>query len=420
MGFSFSSTSGNSGTTNVTVSATSRSDSEDLVQNYILSNSSGNSLNMVVVQKGEQPVGKYITFKPSTFSFPSSGGSDSLQISSNDDWSVNFGSWITPNQLSGNGNTIIGISVGNNTGNTRNGVISGVCLSDSAKTAAASVSQSGSYVEPYLSVSPLKMAVNASGGTGLTFAVTSNQNWEAFSDARWVTINTLSGSGNGNITFGVSENASNIDREASIYVVSTASSLSATTVIEQASEKQYIMLNPYNFQVDASGSTGNVISVSANCDYNISADVNWITLSAASGSGNGSVSFTTAPSESKFGEVGNIEFSNSAVSSYATVEILSKNYLSANTSSLTASIDGDTLTANVYSDVSWVVSVEQNIESEISTPWLSVSPMSGSGNSLLRIIAASGTTAMSGRITLYNSKYDLSWIIGVERLNADL
>lgn len=428
MSFTFSSTAGTSGITTISVSATSREELTALVENYTLSNT-GKTLLMPVTQEAYEPLEKYIIFQPTGMTWAASGDTGSLNIQSNDDWTIVSDGWIQlsryeeanrgqvgmQNTLSGNGNTIVGLRCSENTGETRTGGITGYCKSNSAISATTVIEQAGSYVKPYLTLSSTGCSIGSSSAS-TSVTVTSNISWNVISDVRWITISTLSGTGNGTISLEVSENVDSIPRKGVVTVFNATYDIYAEFVVEQTGEKQYIVISPYSFQVPSTGSTGNVISISANCDYDITTDVNWITLSAASGSGNGSVSFTTGENTSKYGETGNIIFSNSAVSSYATVEIMSvENYLSANTSSLNASIEGDTLSVNVYSNVAWAVSVDSG---EDHSRWLSVVPTSGNNNGELRITVASGTTTRSGSILLYNSKYGLNWVIDIHQVDG--
>lgn len=418
---SFSQTGGTSGITQITISATSTQELADIVSHYTLGNES-TSLDMPVVQKAYVPVQKYITMSPSAITWSSSNNTGSITINSNDSWVVVSDGWIQVsrmyesdiseryNSVSGNGNTIIGISCFENIGDARSGGITAYCQSDSAISATTTVSQAGGYVKPYITLGTYSMQV--SGGS-VTTAVTvqSNTTWSAITDSRWITINTLSGSGNGNVSFVVDANSSNIERRATITVFN--GEINAVLVLTQAASvsRPYIILSPNSFSVPYEGSTGNTISVSANCDYDIDADVPWITVNAVSGSGNGSVSFSTSAMTGS--SVGNIVFSNSAVTEYATVETAFIPYLSANTNNISSSSTGGTFEVSVYSNVNWSVSVDMG-EGRIDTPWLSVIPSSGSNDGSIRISVASGMAARSGSVYISNSTYGLSWTISVE------
>lgn len=421
---SFSQTGGTSGITQITISATSTQELADVVNHYTLGNES-TSLDMPVVQKAYVPVQKYITMSPSAITWSSSNNTGSITINSNDSWVVVSDGWIQVsrmyesdiseryNSVSGNGNTIIGISCFENIGDARSGGITAYCQSDSAISATTTVSQAGGYVKPYITLGTYSMQV--SGGS-VTTAVTvqSNTTWSAITDSRWITINTLSGSGNGNVSFVVDANSSNIERRATITVFN--GEINAVLVLTQAASvsRPYIILSPNSFSVPYEGSTGNTISVSANCDYDIDADVPWITVNAVSGSGNGSVSFSTSAMTGS--SVGNIVFSNSAVTEYATVETAFIPYLSANTNNISSSSTGGTFEVSVYSNVNWSVSVDTG-EDTPSTPWLSVTPVSGSNDGTIMISVDSVTTSVYGSVMLSNSEYGLRYEISVSVIN---
>lgn len=419
---SFSQTGGTSGITQITISATSTQELADVVNHYTLGNES-TSLDMPVVQKAYVPVQKYITMSPSAITWSSSNNTGSITINSNDSWVVVSDGWIQVsrmyesdiseryNSVSGNGNTIIGISCFENIGDARIGGITAYCQSNSAISATTTVSQAGGYVKPYITLGTYSMQV--SGGS-VTTAVTvqSNVSWTATTDSNWVTLNTLTGSGNGNVSFTVSANTSSIERRATITVFN--GEINAVLVLTQAASlsRPYIILSPNSFSVPYEGSTGNTISVSANCDYDIEADANWITVNAVSGSGNGSVSFSTSAMTGS--SVGNIVFSNSAITEYATVETAFIPYLSANTNNILSSSTGGTFEVSVYSNVNWSVSVDMG-EGEVQDSWLSVIPSSGSNNGSITISVDSGLTEASGSVVISNSIYGLSWSIDIER-----
>lgn len=424
MAITFSSTSGTSGVTNIEITATERLETTNYSKNYTISNEN-KSLGMSVAQKAYVPSEKYITISPSAISWTSSESTDSITVNSNDDWVVVSDGWIqlsrmyssrtasdAINAVSGNGNTIIGIRCTENTGSTRTGGITAYCQSDSSITATTTVSQAGGYEKPYIMLGTYSMSVGSSSAT-TAVSVTSNVSWSATTDSRWITINTLTGSGDGSVSFTVDANESEIERRGIVSVFNN--DIKVDMVLSQSAStlKPYIFLSPTSFNVEASGSSGNVISVSANCDYDIAADVNWITLSASSGSGNGSVSFATSSTEDRSPNIGNIEFSNLDISRSVSVERQGmQKYLSASTNTISCSSSGGTFNVSVYSNINWSVSVDMG-EGIISNRWMSVNPSSGSNNGSITISVASGTTYREGTVLLSSSKYGLSWSISI-------
>ena len=196
MAFNFSSTAGTSGITTITLSATSSTELYNIIENFTLANESNHSLLMPVVQRAYNPSQPYINLIPSAMTWPSSGGYQTIQIQTNENWSWEMDEWLSPSVNGGmSGNTIIPIMASENTGSTRTGEIKAVCLSDSSITASTSVEQAGSYVKPYIELGYyLYMATPESASTAVT--VSSNIEWYTMTDSRWITLNTVSGSGN--------------------------------------------------------------------------------------------------------------------------------------------------------------------------------------------------------------------------------
>ena len=315
MSLSFSSTSGSSGITTITISATSRNELDNYVENFILSNDTDSVL-IPIVQKGEEPQYKYITISPSAITFPSSGGNQVVIVQSNVDWSWEMSEWMSVNIHNGtSGKTMIPITASANTGSTNIGAIKAIS-SDGTVSATTSAEQVGGYEYPYINLGYSSFSADSSSAA-TSVTVSSNVEWYTMASDRWITINTQSGTGDGSISFEIAENIADIGRSGTITVYNDGIS-AVLTIYQATSVKPYITLTPSAFTVNATGSSGNVISIASNCDYDIDTDVEWISVSSSSGSGFGSVSFTTTQS-GKY-NIGNIVFSNSELSRYVTVE----------------------------------------------------------------------------------------------------
>lgn len=303
--------SGSSGVTNITVSATSTTELVDLVESYTLANDS-KEIGMALVQKAYAPLEKYIIFQPNSMSVESSGGTSSINIQSNDAWEIVSDDWIQLsryeseskggyNSLNGDGNTIVGLRFSENTGSSRNGGISGYCKSNSAISATTTIQQSGSYVKPYLTLGQYQYNIESSGQSGCSLAVVSNLDWTVSTDARWITINTASGSSDGTISFSVQENSQNIGRRATITVTSTTESVFAECTINQSASAvsvPYIIISPTDQTIPLSGGSF-TISVSSNTDWDVAVIVSegglsrpWISVDKLNGSGDDDVVVT--------------------------------------------------------------------------------------------------------------------------------
>lgn len=298
--FNFSQLSGNSGTTQITISATSREELTDLTKFYTLANVV-TEVNMPVSQRAYEPLEKYINFQPSAITWSNSGGTANLTVQSNDEWYIVADGWIQltrlsdmteePQTLSGNGNSVIGIRCYENVGSARTGGISGYCVSNSAISATTTVQQSGGYEAPYLYLSQYQYPVEASGYTGCSVSVYSNLDWTTISDARWIVVNTVSGSNNGTLLFDVQHSEQIVNRIGTITISSTTENLSVDLNVLQSATTldPYLVVTPSISTIQSSGGEL-TLSVSSNTTWETSVQysgdsVSWISLSDLNGDG---------------------------------------------------------------------------------------------------------------------------------------
>ena len=141
-----------------------------------------------------------------------------------------------------------------------------------------------STIVPTLSVTPSNQNVAVPAGS-TTFGITSNAYWTVTSNQTWCTV-TPSGTGNGNISAGFTENTSVTPRVASITV--TVNGLTPIVVtVSQAGANPTLSVTPAN--QDVSENAGSVdFSVSSNTTWTAISDQTWCTVTP-SGSGNGSI-----------------------------------------------------------------------------------------------------------------------------------
>lgn len=296
---SFSSTSGDSGVSVVSITATSNSEIISIINDYTLSNSSGYSLPIAIAQKGKITEEPYIVLDKNTISFPSSGGSNTITVMSNGNWRWAMDEWIGHSIDGGTtGSTLIGLRVEENTGSTRNGTISAWCMSDSAVSATTTVSQAGDYVEKDIKISPSAFTFDYAA-TGGTISITANTEWNIYTDARWVTLSAASGSGNTAITFTITANEQSSNRNAIIYVADLNESIVRSCNLVQNGavvSEPYLSVSPTGATVPLSGGTA-VFTVSSNTTWDVYMDDvrSWVTLDNLNGNGDGEVTARVEP-----------------------------------------------------------------------------------------------------------------------------
>jgi len=140
--------------------------------------------------------------------------------------------------------------------------------------------------------SPGNSSVPAGGANGLTFNVTSNDNWTAVASDSWITI--LSGGpivGNGTVTFAVSANGFAASRSGNIVVSGLAYN------ITQLGASESTNLDPTSNTYVSNGALNQTIVVTSNANWTTTvSDDSWISVTGGNtGSGNGNVTFDILP-----------------------------------------------------------------------------------------------------------------------------
>jgi hypothetical protein len=228
--------------------------------------------------------------------------------------------------------------------------------------------------EANLTVDPQYRDVGyASGQT--TFSVNSNISWTVSESVGWLSVLPISGTGGGPLTVTYDENTSTSERIGTISV--SGSGITRNVTVTQAGAAANLTVDPLNRDVsNAAGQT--TFSVTSNISWTVSESVSWLSVSPTSGSDDGPLTVTYDENTSTSERVGTISVSGGGITRNVNVTqsgaaaILTVDPLIRDVSNTA----GQT-TFSVTSNVSWMVSE--------GVDWLSVTPMSGSGNGTLNV-----------------------------------
>ena len=141
-------------------------------------------------------------------------------------------------------------------------------------------------------VSPTNVSAAASGGTGsLGVTAASGCSWTAVSAAPWIAVTSgAAGSGAGSTGYTVAANPSASPRTGTVTIAGTV------VTVTQAGVGCTYALSSTTFQFSKSGGTGSVmVTTNPGCGWTVTSSATWVTPAApASGTGNGTLSFTVA------------------------------------------------------------------------------------------------------------------------------
>ena len=202
---------------------------------------------------------------------------------------VSNASWITVTSgASGTGSGSVGFTVAANTGAARSGTMTIASQTFTVNQAAAPVVPACTYT-----LSAGSTSVTAIGATGSVDVITTAScAWTATTSAAWITIASgASGTGNGTVGFVVLPNLG-AARSDSILIGGQTFTVNQAAVLPTCT---YTLSAP-SATIPAAGGTGTFnVTAPAGCTWTALTSATWITITAgASGSGNGTVSFTVA------------------------------------------------------------------------------------------------------------------------------
>ena len=219
-----------------------------------------------------------------SISVAATAGQQSLSVTSPSGcgWTaVSGASWITvASGAFGNGSGSVTFDVAENTGAARNGT-----LTVAGQTFTVNQAGACSY-----SITPTSQSIGANGGNGSTTMTTGSQcAWSIVSNASWISFN-----GSANRTGGATVNFSSAANTGPARQ-GTLSLADKTFTISQASGCVF-SINPTSRTHNAAAGAGTVaVTAGTGCAWTAVSNVSWITVvTGASGSGNGTVSYTVA------------------------------------------------------------------------------------------------------------------------------
>lgn len=186
---------------------------------------------------------KYMTIDNQSFEFDSKGGSHTIELSTNDEWTAEIEhnvSWLKLSKLSGTGNAVITLTAEDNASvNTRSTVI--VINTKYSQSIRILVSQKPRY----LSVSTSSILFFANGGTSEIVTIDTDGTFEIKSEASWFTVNK--GEGNTFTVYAI-KNSSDEMRRGKITISLTdlkEGTLALELTVSQAGEGGSFIINGY-------------------------------------------------------------------------------------------------------------------------------------------------------------------------------
>ncbi|MBN2410806.1 Ig-like domain-containing protein [candidate division KSB1 bacterium] len=387
-----------SGSGNGTLTATFSANGSTSSRTATITVSGGGITRQVtVVQSGLST----LTVNPLSRSVSSVSGSTTFNITSNVNWSTSDDAdWLTLSPESGSGNETMTAAYSAN-------------VSTSPRTATITVSGGGlnrqvtvvqAGYTAVLTVDPPSRSTDSGAGS-TTFSITSNVNWSASDDAGWLTLSPESGSGNGTLTAVYSANVSTSPRTATITV--SGGGITRQVTVVQSGFTFTLTVDPPSRSVDSEpGST--TFNITSNVNWTASDDADWLTLNPANGSGNGTLTAAYSANESTSPRTATITVSGGGITRQVTVvQSGFATVLTVDPQSRPVDSGPGSTTFDITSNVNWSASDDAD--------WLTLSPVSGSGNGTLTATFSANESTSSRTATITVSGDGITRQVTVEQ-----
>ena len=315
-----------------------------------------------VTQAGATPV---ITLSKSEVDFTGTENSESITVSSNCSWSVSSSSdWLTTTQKD---NTITLSATTNETNSYRTATVSVFHEGTTNTSKKITVRQAPASVLVFN---------NKAGSVSVT--VNSEANWTASTSSSWLEVSPSSGTaGTSTMTISVSPNTATSERTGYV-IISIGGSQRIQIPVRQRGI--YIETEQTELSFKASGGSQE-LAVLSNTSWTVSSTPSWITVSPSNGDGDGTVKVTAQDNPNTANRSGVIHITQSGLSIDVAITVTQTGKtFDVNTTVLNFEDKQETQTVEILTDGTWNARTDDT--------WITLSPMSASGNSTLSVTVA--------------------------------
>ena len=240
-----------------------------------------------------------------------------------------------------------------------------------------------------LDVQPANRDVSSSAGT-TTFSVTSNTTWTVAESVSWLSVTPMIGNENGTLTVVYNENTTAASRTGQITVMTSDGSVSTNVTVNQAGACS-LSVTPVSQNVAyTTGSTS--FTITSNTSWTVTDNASWLSVSPASGTGNGTIIATFSENTSSASRTALITINGCGNSFTVTVIQAGNCTFSFSPASLNLPPEAGSTNILITSNGTWSASE--------SLSWLSLSPSSGTGNATIAATySANAGSSRTGVIT---------------------
>lgn len=346
-----------------------------------------------------------VSVNPSMVEFSAEGGTIDVAVTSNGDWTLSeCPEWVTASAMTGSGDATLSLTTSQNTtGADRSGRISLVTEHNSAVIEIAQKT----FSEHFLTVSPNFFDANINGDS-LTLMISASAPWSIACSMSWVTIEPQNGEGTAQVKVNVASGVSgDFDlREATIEVA--CAGLSQTVQIFQPhSEAIMAYPNSFNFSCQEGEQT---FFLHAPEQWEVNNCPDWISVVPEQGEGSCFVAVHVNENpltDDRFDNPIITMGDERVVLNVHQEGVNSLNYINVDSQNIFFSYEGGSREVSVSCNRDWNVTTDCD--------WLSIAPLSGTGDGSILIEARENpyvNNDRSGTVTLTSHDLTAEILVG--------
>lgn len=318
-----------------------------------------------VTQSGATPK---ISLSKDEIVFTGSANTETVTVSSNCLWYVTSSAdWLT---VTTNNNMITLSATSNETNSYRTATVSVVHEGTTNTSQQITIRQAPASIN----ASTETLVFNNTAGS-VDVTITSEANWTVTTSVSWIEVSPNSGSaGTSSIKVSVAPNTSTSERTGYV-AISIGSNQRIQIPVRQRGI--YIETEQTELSFTANGGSQN-LSVLSNTTWSVSSVPSWITVSPNNGEGNGTVKVTAQDNPNTANRTGVIHITQTGLSIDIAISVTQAGKtFDINTTVLNFEDKQETQTISIITDGTW--------NAQTSDSWITLSPMSATGNSTLSI-----------------------------------
>lgn len=321
-----------------------------------------------------------ISFVENTFEIGAQGGVLEAYLESNGSWNIcGAPDWITVSPESGTGNTTLTLTVLPNEGSEiRIGTVDAATKDISALITVTQDFEVGAY----LTISPDYYECGEAGGE-FDVTVSSNDSWTVSDLPDWIMCSMTSGSGDTTITVTVHaiNGEASSGREANL-VIGNEQIQKTLHVVQNLDPQISISVEPEVLEMPCEGGSAS-LAVTCEGAWTAFATANWITLDKTEGEGDSELIVTVTENPNLTPRIANVVLASSTgANAFVSVRQEASpapHFLEVSPIDFFFSKEGGTQEITIGCDTQWKV--------DLSSDWLAVSEMIGTGNAIISLIA---------------------------------